>query len=83
MQRQNSVSPATGCVAAFPFPMMKQNKLENLPNTSPVEKLYRYMWRRKVGLFSRHGDASFMPNGNTYLELGSQLLEQTAAFISF
>ena len=48
MQRQNSVSPATGCVAAFPFPMMKQNKLENLPNTSPVEKLYRYMWRRKV-----------------------------------
>lgn len=56
MQRQNSVSPATGCVAAFPFPMVKQKKLENLPSTSPLEKLYRYMWRRKVGpsFVSRH-----------------------------
>ena len=54
LQRQNSVSPATGCVAAFPFPMMKQNKLENLPSTSPLEKLYRYMWRRKVLTASLH-----------------------------
>ena len=47
MQRQNSMSPATGCVAVFPFPLMKKDKLD-MPATAPLEKLYRFMWRRKV-----------------------------------
>ena len=46
MQRQNSISPATGCIAVFPFPIMKKDKLD-MPATSPLEKLYRFMWRRK------------------------------------
>jgi hypothetical protein len=49
--RQNSISPATGCVAVFPFPVMKKEKLGDLPNTSPLEKLYRFMWRRKGDVY--------------------------------
>lgn len=50
-QRQNSVSPASGCVAVFPFPLLKKNRLGDLPSTSPLEKLYRFMWRRKGDVY--------------------------------
>ena len=40
-----SVAMGPGC----PLPIMLQpDDVDRLPSTSPIEKLYRYMWRRKV-----------------------------------
>lgn len=52
LQRQQSISPATGCIAVFPFPVVKRDRLSDLPSTSALEKLYRFMWRRKVAHLS-------------------------------
>lgn len=41
-----SVAMTPGC--ALPI-MLQRDHVDRLPSTSPVEKLYRYMWRRKVG----------------------------------
>lgn len=36
-----------GC--ALPI-MLHRDDVDRLPSTTPIEKLYRYMWRRKVRL---------------------------------
>ena len=33
-------------------PSLQEDEMPRLPGTSPIEKLYRYMWRRKVGCFT-------------------------------
>ncbi|MCJ1422151.1 hypothetical protein MMC29_000030 [Sticta canariensis] len=48
MQVQTSApSVAMGPGCALPI-MLQRDDVDRLPSTSPIEKLYRYMWRRKV-----------------------------------
>ena len=52
---QQQVQPSAPSVAAMgpgcALPIMLQrDEVDRLPSTSPIEKLYRYMWRRKVRL---------------------------------
>ena len=36
-----------GCAIHFPI-LLRRDTVDKLPKISPVEQLYRYMWRRKV-----------------------------------
>ena len=47
VQQSGPSLAAPGCVLPI---MLKREDVDRLPNTSPIEKLYRYMWRRKVQL---------------------------------
>ena len=38
-----------GCAIHLPI-LLRRDTVDQLPKISPVEQLYRYMWRRKVGL---------------------------------
>ena len=47
-----------GCAIHFPI-MLRRDTVDKLPKISPVEQLYRYMWRRKVCPALRRGSACF------------------------